>query len=166
MLASAFRACSGLKSLASATEDRQLFAQADFSRTDLARGREQDIINRCQSLLALGNANADALAAKYNVSANDLKALKKAIEDFTAAQPKPRQGISSSASATVELVDLFAQLDGVLNNQLDPLIETFQTTHAALYNEYQTARAIVDIAAGHAVKPTPVPQPVPLAKAA
>ena len=113
----------------------------------------------------MGTANAAALAAKYNVSANDLKALKTAIADFTAAQAKPRQGISASASATVELVDLFAQLDEVLNKQLDPLVETLASVNPSFYNEYQTARAIVDSSASHVVKPTPTP-PAALAKAA
>lgn len=165
MLDTAFKVCSSLTSLASKTQDSKLSAQSDFSRTDLASGREQDVINRCQTLLDPGTANAAPLAAKYNVSANDLKALKTAIADFTAAQPKPRQGISASASATVELVDLFAQLDEVLNKQLDPLVETLASVTPSFYNEYQTARAIVDSSASHIVKPTPVP-PAPLAKAA
>jgi len=166
MLAAAFKVCSGLTSLASKTQDTKLAAQANFSRTGLASGREQDVINRCQTLLDLGTANAAPLAAKYNVTANDLKALKTAIADFTAAQPKPRLGISASASATAELVDLFAQLDEVLNRQPDPLMETLASVNPSFYNEYQTARTIVDSSASHVAKTAPVTPPAALAATA
>jgi hypothetical protein len=161
MLKTAFKVCCGLRSLASATGNTQLTAQSDFSRSGLAAGREQDVINRCQSLLDLGNANADALAEKYNVSASDLKALKTAIANFTLAQPKPRKGIAESASATAELVTLFVRLDDVLFNQLDPLVETLQEVNPPFYIAYQTARTIVDSAASRESKPAPAPQPAP-----
>jgi hypothetical protein len=160
MLNTAFTVCSGLKAYASASGDVKLADQVDFSRTDLAHGREADVVNRCKAILNLGNDNATALAAKYNVTANDLKALKNAIPAFEDAQPKPRQGRAASASATAELMTLFVQLDDVLFNQLDPLMEKFSQSSPAFYNEYQTARVIVDDAASHEVN-APAPQPAP-----
>jgi hypothetical protein len=149
MLNAAFTVCSGLKAYAAANGNKKLADQADFSRSDLARGRESDMINRCQSLLTLGNENSAALAAKYNVAAKDLTALETAIGNFTGVQPKPRQSRAASAAATAELFDLFKQLDEVLNGQLDPLMEKFQQSAPAFYNEYRTARIIVDDAATH-----------------
>ena len=157
MLKAAFKVGCGLTSLASATGDAMLAAQTGLSRSDLGAGREQDVINRCQSLVALGNENAAALAAKYNVTAKDLLTLKTAISNFTLSQSKPRQGVSTSAAATTELVTLFDQLDEVLRNQLDPLMETLQDASTAFYNAYQTARVIVDSAATHEIKPAPAP---------
>jgi hypothetical protein len=166
MLRTAFKVGCGLTSLASATGNVQLAAQTGFSRSGLAAGREQEVLNRCQSLLALGNTNAAALAAKYNVNASDLTALNTAIGNFTIAQPKPRKGITVSAAATAELVALFAQADEVFNHQLDPLVETLAAANPAFYNAYQTARSIVDSAASHEVKPAPAAQTSPLPKAA
>ena len=71
--------------------------------TDLARGRETDVANRCQTVLNLGTENAEVLAAKYNVSANDLKAVMTAIAKFAELQPKPRRSKATSAAATREL---------------------------------------------------------------
>lgn len=160
MLDLAFIVCSSLKAYAAASEDKRLADQVDFSRSVLARGRETDVVNRCKAILALGNENADALAAKYNVSANDLKSLKTAIADFEAAQPKPRQGRAASASATAELATLFVQLDDALGNQLDPLLEKFARSNPAFYSEYQSARVIVSDAASHeSAKPAPTPAP-------
>ena len=169
MLLAAFTVCSGLTALAAATNDSQLAAQSDFSRSDLAQGREQDVVNRCQSLSDLGTANKVALAAKYNVTEADLLALKTALTGFSGAQPKPRNGRAISASATKQLEALFAELDATLNNQLDPLLEKFKTSQPAFYTAYQTARSIVDSAASRAAKTatvTPMPVPAPLAKVA
>ncbi len=167
MLLAAFTVCAGLTALAAATNNAQLAAQSDFSRSDLARGRERDVVNRCQTLSDLGTANKAALAAKYNVNAADLTALKTTITDFTGAQPKPRNGRAISASATKQLEALFAKLDATLNNQLDPLLVKFQSTKPAFSSAYQTARAIVDSAASRDAKAATVtPIQAPLAKAA
>ncbi len=143
MVNAAFTICSALKALASATSDRKLSTEVDFSRTNFARGREMDVVNRCQTILNLGTENAEVLAAKYNVSANDLKAVKTAVAAFAEQQPKPRQSKASSAAATCELETLFTTLDEVLNHQIDPLTEKFRESEAPFYNEYQTARSIV-----------------------
>ena len=156
MVNAAFTVCSALKALASATSDRKLSTEVDFSRTNLARGRETDVVNRCQTVLNLGTENAEALAAKYNVSAADLKAVKTAIAGFAELQPKPRQSKATSAAATRELETLFATLDEVLNNQIDPLTEKFRSSDASFYNEYQTARSIVTNATSRAGKDSTV----------
>lgn len=169
MVQSGFLVCSGLKALASATGNTQLFAQVDFSRSDLARGREADVVNRCRSVLDLGRDNAGTLAARFNIPAADLDALEAAIEAFATAQPKPRQGKAAAASATRDLAALFTRLDDVLAKRIDPLMEKFLTTDAAFYNEYQTARSIVDATATRERKPEVVSsqaQPMSLPKAA
>ena len=139
----------GLAALASKTANAGLAAQVKFSRSGLERGRESEYVNRCDELLALGEQNAGALAAKYDVEAKDLKALRDGITAFTDLQPKPRQGRSTSASATAQLDKLFRELDMVLTERLDPLLAKFKARNPALYQEYRTARTIVDTAASH-----------------
>ena len=133
--------------------------------TNLARGHETDVANRCQTILNLGTENSEVLAAKYNVSAADLKAVKTGIAAFTELQPRPRQSKATSATATLELETLFATLDEVLNNQIDPLTEKFRESDATFYNEYQTARSIVSNATSCTGKDATV-VPVVVAKAA
>ena len=158
-----FTVCSGLKALASATGNAQLSAQTDFSRSDLAKGRETDVVNRCQSLVPLGTANAAALAAKYNVVAADRTALNNALAAFAEVQTKPRQGQAASASATTDLVTLFKELDELLNERLDSLLAKFRFTQPTFFAEYETARAIVDSTAGRGTEPVPAPVPLPVA---
>ncbi len=152
MVGTTFTVCSALKALASATSDRKLSTEVNFSRTNLARGRATDVVNRCQTILNLGTENAEVLAAKYNVSAADLKAVKTAITEFTELQPKPRQSKATSTAATRELETLFATLDEELNNQIDPLTEKFRDSAPTYYNEYQTARSIVTNATSRETK--------------
>jgi hypothetical protein len=166
LLLTAFTVCSGLTALAAATGNASLAAQSDFSRSSLAKGREQEVINRCQTLSDLGDANKVALAAKYNVSADDLDALDAAIIEFVGSQAKPRNGRAISAAATKRMEALFAKLDATLNNQLDPLLEKFAATQPAFYAAYRTARSIVDLTASHEAKKstvTPIPEPLPKA---
>lgn len=173
MVNAAFTVCSGLKAFAAATGNTQLFAQVDFSRTDVARGREADVVNRCQTLWDLGTANAAPLADKYHVDAADLKALKTTIADFSDVQPKPRQSKAAVSAATSELAKAFEELDEVLYKQLDPLVEKFRESEPAFYNEYWTARSIVDNTASREASAdtnvvdvsttTPTPSPVPKA---
>ena len=163
LLNAAFTVCSGLKALASATGNAQLFAQTDFSRSALAGGRETDVVNRCQSLVPLGTANAAALTAKYNVVAADRTALNNALAAFAEVQTKPRQGQAASASATSDLVTRFEELDEVLNERLDPLLAKFRFTQPAFFAEYETARTIVDSAASRGTEPVPAPVPLPVA---
>ena len=158
-----FTVCSGLKALASAKGNAQLLAQSDFSRSDLAKGRAADVVNRCQSILTLGAENKVELAAKYNVSGADETALHDALAEFALVQTKPRQGLAASASATTDLVTLFAELDVILNEQLDPLMATFRFTQPTFFAEYEKARVIVDSAASHGEEE---PAPAPLAHAA
>jgi hypothetical protein len=122
------------------------------------------MVSRCQAILELGNANAAALAAKYNVSANDLKAARAAIAAFAGAQSGPRQSRAAQSSATKQLVKQFELLKEVLNAQLDPMMETFRETNPAFYAEYRSARATVGNAASRkAAEPAAIE---PLAKAA
>ncbi len=158
--------CCGLQSQASRTNNSRLAAQVKFSRTTLKRGRENDFVNRAKSILALGTEHAALLAEKYNVKATDLTALSGAITAFEAVQGKPRNGKAAQSSATAELERLFAELDKTLNEQLDPLIERFRKTNTAFYNEYRTARSIVDSVASHQGKVTEASLPVELPKAA
>jgi hypothetical protein len=162
----AWFACCGLQSLASQTDNNKLAAQVKFARSAFFRGRENIFVNRCKFIATLGGENAALLSEKYNVKPADLAALNEAITAFEAVQGKPRNGKAAQASATAELKRLFAELDKTLNEQLDPLIEKFKKTNTAFYNEYRTARSIVDSAASHQGKVVEASAPTELPKAA
>jgi hypothetical protein len=86
------------------------------------------------------------------MKANDLKGLNTAFTEFWDLRAKPRHGHAAWAAVTPELEALSAGRAETLNKQPDPLIEQFKPTNAAFYNDYQTARSIVDSAASHEAK--------------
>ncbi len=88
-----------------------------------------------------------------------LTALKKKIDAFETSLAKPRQQVATSSAATVELAEKFTEADAVLNKCLDKLVYQFKDSVPDLFNEYQTARSIVNLRGGR--KPTDAPTPTP-----
>lgn len=167
MVQAAFKVCCGLTAMASSSKNAELAAQVSYSLSGLAKGSEEDVVSRCQTLADLGTANAAALAAKFDVAANDLAALAAAIAEFKVAQPRPRKGRAKRASATKQLAELFADLDEVLNRRLDPLLAKFKSSKPEFYTAYRTARSIVNFTPTRETKePEVTPVPTALAKAA
>lgn len=165
LIDSAFEIAKGVRAYASANSEVELAAKLDYSRSDIVRGRESEVAARCRSILKEANAAVDELA-DYGITPAKLTVLQKRIAAFQSVQVKPRQGKAKRSAATKALPELFEAGDKLLNEQLDGLVVQFQKTNVAFYNEYTTARVIVDLAA---TRPAKVPvqlDTVPLAKAA
>lgn len=155
-VAAATRAC------AVASSNKELARRVDFSRSDVGKGRNTQVVSRCQDILAAATENLAALA-DYGVTQAKLTALKKKIEGFQAVQVKPRQGRATSSSATKELAKLFKEVDELLNERLDALVVQFKDSQPAFFNAYGTARSVVSNPGGRASRDEVV---TPIAKAA
>ena len=66
---------SAVAALASDTNDAALAAKVNFSRSDLSRGREAQVITRCENIHAAATENLDALDDEYGVTQAKLTAL-------------------------------------------------------------------------------------------
>lgn len=141
------------------SKDYELATKANFSRSELGRGRSAEVVSRCRNVWTAANDNLDVLGA-FGVTASRLTSFKKRIDDFETAQPKPRQDRANSSAATTTLPELFKHTDEILNDCLDGLIVQFKDSDADFFNAYQTARKIVS-APGTRKKTvvTPAPQP-------
>jgi hypothetical protein len=144
----AFTVAAAVRAWASASSNKDLARRVNFSRSEIAGGRESEIVARCQDIWAAATANVDALP-DYGVNAPRLTALKKKIDAFDAIQSKPRQKIASSSAATKALTKLFKQADVILNERLDTLVVQFRESQPGFYNAYKTARSIVNQPGGH-----------------
>lgn len=158
----AFETAAATRACAAASSNRDLARRVDYSRSNVGKGRDTEVVARCQDILAAATENLASLA-DYGITQAKLTALKKKIEGFQALQPKPRQGRAHSSSATKEIAKLFKQVDELLNDRLDGLAFQFKDTQAAFYNAYTTARSIVTASGGRSAKSTTV---TPIAKAA
>lgn len=141
-------------------KDYELATKANFSRSELARGRSSEVVSRCRNVWTVANDNLDVLGA-FGVTASKLTTLKKRIDDFETSQPRPRQDRANSSAATQTLPELFKQTDEILSGCLDGLIVQFQATDADFVNAYQTARKIVSVGTRKKSGVTPAPAPVP-----
>ena len=150
---SAFEIAGAIRAYARVSADDELAATMSFSRSDIILGRDSQVLARCQNIQAkaaeLGTALKD-----YGVTPAKVTALKNQTDAFAAVEAKPRQQSATSAAATKSLPQLFALADEVLNDRLDVLAVQFKETEPAFYNEYITARVIVDLRG-------PLPQPAP-----
>lgn len=145
------------------SKDAELAAKVDYSRTDLGRGRAGEVVARCRNVWSAANDNVDVLGA-FGVTAGKLTTLKKKIDEYETTHPKPRQDRANTRAATRTLPDLFAATDEILNDCLDGLIVQFKESDADFYNEYFSARRIVNapgVRKASGTTPSPTPSPVP-----
>jgi len=154
----AFEVGAAVHAFAVAQEDYALEGRVDFSRSSISLGREASVVARCRDIHAAATAQLADLA-DYGITAAKLTALKKKIDAFETSLAKPRQQVATSSAATVELAEKFSEADAVLNKCLDKLVYQFKDSVPDLFNEYQTARSIVDLRGGR--KPTDAPTPTP-----
>lgn len=138
---------SAVAALASDTGDAALAAKVAFSRSDLKRGREAQIITRCENIHAVATENLDALDDEYGVTQAKLNALQTKIDAFRTAQPKPRRTRASGSAATEQLAECFAQADQIATEKLDKLVVQFETGEPTFFSEYTSARRIGQAAA-------------------
>ncbi len=80
----------------------------------------------------------------YGIEEAEISALTAAIDDYQALIAKPLDAIGARKQKTTNLAQLFAGLDSTLHDRLDKLMVLFKTANADFYNEYRTARNIIN----------------------
>lgn len=124
--------------------DNELREKIDYSPSSLRRSRDTVLKDRCQLVHDEAN-NVIANLSDYGIVAADLTDLQNAIDNYVDIIAKPRTAIGTRATATTQLVDLFKQGDGVLNDRMDRLVEQYKKDEQKFYREYKNARIIVDL---------------------
>ncbi len=141
--------------LATDTDDPELKAKMNYSRSDLVAGRDAVIGQRCQGVHTEANAVAGSLVA-YGVTAGDLAALQTAINKYVGVLSAPRTAITIRKGATAAIEALTrANLD-ILNERMDKLMVGFNATAPDFHHEYFDARIIIDLG-GKEEPEAPVP---------
>jgi len=163
LITEAHTVAGAVSALAADTNDASLGARVDFSRSDLKRGREAQIVTRCENILAAATENVSALDKDYGVSQSKLDGLQDRVDAFRTAQPKPRRSRSSSTAATRQIEDCFGRLDQITNGKLDKLMAQFETSEPAFFQEYWAARKIGQVGSR---SPKKKQATLPLSKAA
>ncbi len=142
-----FEIISAVQSCAAATGNAELAGRADFQRGALTRGADRTVLNRSEQIHEIATAVLPSLA-DFGVTQAKLNAFSKKIEAFRKAHPAPRQRVNSSSSATKQLAEQFAELNVLLRKRADRLLVQFRESAPEFYNEYQSARTVVNPATG------------------
>jgi hypothetical protein len=135
----------GLRPLARMTGNNALLQQVDFAPSELVRGPEEEIVNRCELIQAAASARAAALA-DYGVTPAMISTQQVAITTFI-----PLSGVRDAVgaqrqAATASLPDLFTQLRAQFE-LLDDLTENL-VEDTAFKAAYKQARVIIDTRGG------------------
>jgi hypothetical protein len=146
-----FEVAAAVRAFASVAADLDLAAKMDYTRSKIVRGRDNQVLARCQNIHAEATATVASLA-DYGITAAKLTALKKKTDAFAGLQPKPRQEAATGSAATKALPELFALTDRLISERLDGLAFQFKDSEPAFYNEYLVARVVVDCPGGRASK--------------
>lgn len=123
--------------------DLDLGARTDLSRSDLQRGRDTVVAQRCANVLADGNAHAAELLA-YGIEATDLTALAGAIDRYVVTIGSPRTALTVRKGATAEIALLLKDSLKVLTRRMDKLMGEFRESAPDFHQRYFDARIIVD----------------------
>jgi hypothetical protein len=160
LVETAFQVTAATRAYAIVNKDAELAAQLDYSPSDLGRERAQEVVARCRNVWSAATDNQQA-SVSFGVTTAKLTNLKKKIDEYDAAHPRPREGRASAKAATKALPDAFAQVDEILNDCLDGLMVQFKDSAAEFYNEYTVVRRIQDVPGSRPRKPAPAPAPTP-----
>jgi hypothetical protein len=85
----------------------------------------------------------------YGITTEMLDNLEKVIADYEEKIVKPRDAMVEQKNHTYNLKALFASADSVLYDKMDKLIVLFKDTNTDFYNEYQSARNIIQTSQRH-----------------
>lgn len=121
----------------------ELKQQMNVSLPKLLKMSDSQLTARCQNIHDAGVANADALA-DYGIKPATMTALQAAIDDYSAAAPKPRVARSQRKTVVGSLRELFRQADDILSERIDPLAGLFKESNPDFVNIYTAAREIID----------------------
>ena len=133
-----------LCSYAGASGMGDLYNRCHYSRTDLSRFRDAELVGICTNLAADATANLAALAP-YGIVAATVTALNTANGNFGAIMKNPTEAISKRTVSTAKIAEIIPDIMvNVLEKRLDNDIEMLAATQPAFVNGYGTLRLIND----------------------
>ena len=148
---------SALFALGSSNNDPRLKELGDVRKSDLQNLRDTELTDKVTIIKNLADANAAALAA-YGVLPAEIAAIYTKSIAYDNSLGDKESSFSTKSSAGSVMSGIFKQADTILTDQLDRMMEKFNSSDQQFYLEYKSAREIKDL--GHRFDeddPTPPP---------
>lgn len=140
-----------------------LLAQAvQLGRGSFSRVRRSHRVWFAQRVLDAAQTVRLELEA-HGVTAETLTALEAAIEAARGGVNRPRESVAVKKSATEQLAGLFAEVDALLDDEIDPMVFPLRKIHPGFHATYRAARIVVDLPGSQETTAPETPAPaVPL----
>jgi hypothetical protein len=160
----AFQLARALANHFTKTGNLDSLGKVDYTKTDIVKLRQQDLVDQATAIRDLGNAAVgETGAAGRGVTAARIAALTTAINAFKGVMNNPRSQIVNRSTLKKEVATDVAALV-VQVTSMDDLVLQFDGTDAGkrFIEAWKSARMIVDTGGGHAAPPpTPPTTPKP-----
>lgn len=114
-----------------------------FSISQLKRKGDAELVQFCQAIHDRTFEIKEALK-NYGITDDLLTAQQTAIDDYAAASPRPRTAIGKRKTRKEIIVQLFREMDEILNDRMDALMGKFRTSEPEFYQTYFNLREVVD----------------------
>jgi hypothetical protein len=128
-----------------------LLENINYSRSNLIYKRDEDAYTKCMKVYNELNPFIGELS-DYGITPEMMADFLLLINNFNSEVQSPRGAITTRKSATLQIVDLFKDSDGILKI-MDGLVKGFKESNVDYYNQYFAAREIIDLGVRHK-KPT------------
>ena len=130
------------------TSNFELTARVDINPSTLKNMNQASLQATCSMVLALAKEHIDNLG-NYGVNDADVSNLEKEINDYITLVAAPRSEIVTRSQATSLLKELIKKQMDLLNIKTDKIMVMFKDTQPVFYNEYKSARIIVNMGIRH-----------------
>src|SRR5437764_127056 len=144
-----FLACEALGVLAHTSNDQDLLALTDITRSGIDKLDSEGLSNRAALVLTQAN-NTKTELATLQVTQTNIDELTQALQNYNTDKAGPRQATVTRVAQTESLSTLMREANDILRNQIDKMINLFSRSHPQFVSSYEGARVIVDRAASHA----------------
>ena len=131
-----------LEAYAEDTENAELQAQADNSKTDYIRLPNEDFETKVKNVISLLEANVGEMA-DYGLTQDQIEDAKISFGTYQDKRGIPRSYQVASKQATQTIEELMKEADDMLD-KLDKVLKRFRRSDARFYVGYEAARTIVD----------------------
>lgn len=122
----------------------ELARKMSDSKSSLLKLSYNDLIIKTKLIIDQALSHKDALVNEYGMTEAQVADLQSEVDYLLEISDEPRAYQVKRSMATLELEQLFAKADDLLNNQLDKLMAIFKNRDVNFYNGYQKARMVID----------------------
>lgn len=133
-----------VSAFATKTGNQELKSAMQYTFSEVNKQTDADSATTCDLIYDKALPFLPDLA-DYGLTTSTLADFRACIDTFEDLIGKRRGSVGTKTAATQDLDELFAQTDTLLKEVLDKLLQPFKSSNPNLYNQYLSARQVIDL---------------------